>query len=84
MKADVEWVVGVIRAGPDFKEHGDPYEFVCSIMKQDRKAFLMAASGTFNKETYKAVEQLVRTLDVDHVSWDRKNIKQRKIRKDVL
>lgn len=84
MKADVEWVVGVIRAGPSFEKHGDPYNFVCTVMKENRKAFLMAASGTFTKETYQAVETLVRSLEVDEISWDRKNINPKKVKKNVV
>lgn len=83
MKADVEWVVGVIRAGPDFQRHGDPYEFVVTIMKENDKAFLMAASGIFTKETYDAIKQLVASLGIKEVKWDKKNIKARNIKKQL-
>jgi hypothetical protein len=81
MGAGVEWVVGIIRSGPKFEKHGDPYNFVCTLMKENEKGFLMAASGTFTKETYKAVAELVKSLGLEEVRWEKKNIAPRKKKK---
>lgn len=81
MKAEVEWILGVIRAGKNFKKHGDPYEFVCTVMRENDRAFLLAAGGTFTKETYKAIEQLLRQMGITVIRWDKKNIKHRRIKK---
>lgn len=82
MKASIDWNVGLIRAGKDHHKYGDPFEFIVSIMRQDKKAFLMGASGTFNKETYQAVHEVLKTLDLEIVEWERKNIKPKRVRRD--
>lgn len=81
MKASIDWNIGLIRAGKLHKEYGDPFDFIVTVMKQDRKAFLCGASGVFDKQTYAAVKKVLDTLDLDEVSWEKKNIKPRQINK---
>ena len=81
MKAAVEWTTGIIRAGPEFEKHGDPFNFVCTIIMQGDSAYLCGASGEFTKETFRAIKAALAENGILHAKWEKKNNTPRLIEK---
>lgn len=72
MAAGVEWIVGTLRAGPEYKTFGDPYTFSCTIVVRNNTVELIGASGTFSKEVYQAIHECLAGMGFDAAIWDRK------------
>lgn len=71
MKAHVEMVTGVIRAGPEFKNFGDPYEFACTIIVSGSTCEIRGASGKFTMATYRAVKEALEAIGITEAHWER-------------
>lgn len=71
MKAHVEWITGVIRAGPEFNDFGDPYEFSCTVIRRGDECEIIGASGKFTFEVYRAVREALESSGVKVAKWDR-------------
>lgn len=71
MRAHVEWIAGVIRAGPEFKDFGDPYEFSCTVLRRGDTCEIIGASGKLTMETYRAVRTMLSETGIKRVIWDR-------------
>lgn len=78
-----ECVLGVIRSGPEFKTHGDPYDFSCVVTFQGNKAYIRAAVGNFNKKVYREIKELLESMNITEVEWDKLNIKKRSFKKEI-
>lgn len=74
MKANVEWVVGVIRAGSQFETFGDPFEFSCTVLRRGEEAEVIGASGRFSREAYRAIRDALVAVGIRRVIWDRKRM----------
>ena len=65
---------GTMRIGRDLREHGDPYQFACTVARiGDTLAFIGASSETIasivgERETIRA---LLRPLGIKRVRWSR-------------
>lgn len=73
MRADVEWVVGVVRAGSQFKKYGDPYEFSCTVIRRGEVAEIVGASGRFDRSIYESVRAALLAEGITEAIWERKN-----------
>lgn len=71
MRAHVEWIVGVIRAGPEFKDFGDPYEFSCTVLRRGDTCEIIGASGTITPGVVRAVREALHTAGVTKAHWER-------------
>jgi hypothetical protein len=45
MGVGIEWKVGILRIGKDFKHYGDPYEFSCVVTQVDSILFMEGGSS---------------------------------------
>lgn len=70
MNATIEWLVGVIRVGPEHV-YGSPYEFACTVKRTQDEAIIVGAAGRFTTETYRAIRRLLQAEGIRRVSWDR-------------
>ena len=71
MKAHVEWIVGVIRAGPEFKDFGDPYEFSCTVIRRGDTCEIIGASGRMFPGLRVQLRKLLDEQGIKHCVWDR-------------
>lgn len=71
MKAHAEWIVGVIRAGPEFKDFGDPYEFSCTVLRRGDTCEIIGASGKLTMATYRALREMLEGHGIKVAVWDR-------------
>ncbi len=71
MGAHVEWTHGVLRAGGGFDEFGDPYDFVCTVIRRGDEAEMIGAAGQFSKQTYESIKTVLAEEGVTKVHWDR-------------
>lgn len=71
MKADLEWLVGVIRVGDKFDRHGDPYEFAVTVVRDGDSVKLVAGSGKFTREMRRAIINMFKGLGIKKVVWSR-------------
>ena len=71
MKAHVEWIVGVVRAGPEFKDFGGPYEFSCTVIRRGDECEIIGASGKFTFSTYRAVKEALEAIGITEAHWER-------------
>lgn len=76
MRAHVEWIVGVIRAGPEFKDFGDQYEFSCTVLRRGDTCEIIGASVKFIFATYRAVREMLEGQGVTMAVWERSSGKQ--------
>jgi len=77
----LEVVLGIIRSGPEFKEHGDPYDFSCVITFEGKRAFIRAAVGNYNRQIYRDIKELLTGMGVIDVVWEKANIAKRVLNK---
>lgn len=83
MNAGLEYLVAVIRAGPEYKTHGDPYTFVASVLFKGDEAFILGAVGEYNRETYRQIKKLLVDIHgVKKLNWEKRNNKTREVNKD--
>ena len=47
MGAGIEWTVGVLRGGKNYKKWGDPFDYACTVLVVDSVAHFIG----FDKET---------------------------------
>ena len=71
MKAHVEWIVGVVRAGPEFKDFGDPYEFSATIIRRGDTCEIIGASGKTFPGLKAALRKMLADQGIKHCVWDR-------------
>lgn len=71
MKAHVQWVVGVIRGGPQFDKFGDPYTFACAVVVTDGEALMQGAVGKLGLAEARAIGKAIFESGVRFVRWDR-------------
>ena len=79
MAAEIEWVTGVIRAGRNFAEHGDEYDFSCTINRRGDWAELIGGNGQVTPEIWREVKAALMAQGVTHAHWDRLNNAPRSI-----
>lgn len=72
MGVHIEIVVGIIRAGEDFNNYGDAYEFSATVLFKNKEAFISGATGKFSKDIFNQLKIMLRELGVDQVFWERK------------
>jgi hypothetical protein len=75
----IEWNIGVVRGGPGTEKFGDPYNFVCTIIRTGDDAYIMAACGEFNTDIYRSIASELKKIGVKNVTWDRKNKTERTV-----
>ena len=79
MAAEIEWVTGVLRVGRTFEEHGDPYDFSCTINRRGDYAELIGGNGTITPQIWRDVKEALTAQGVTHAHWDRLNNAPRSI-----
>ena len=75
MGAGIEWLIGILRAGPDFGQYGDPYTFSGTIVIHGEEAEIKGASMALTTMLIRersAVSEALRAIGVKRVSWDRR------------
>lgn len=77
MRVDLNWVIGVIRAGDEATflgpEAGTSYEFVCSVMIKGDEAYLYGAHGKLNRAVYKEIYKILKSHGVSTITYERLN-----------
>ncbi len=73
MTAEIEWVTGVLRVGRSFEEHGDPYDFSCTINRRGDCAELIGGNGKITPQIWRDVKEALIAQGVTHAQWDRLN-----------
>ena len=63
--------IGIIRAGREYHQHGDPYEFTACIVITGSECEIMAGLGTMTMQTYYAIKIELRNLGITKVNWER-------------
>ena len=81
MKTKMEIVLGVIRSGPYFEEHGDPYDFSCVATFEGKRAHIRAEVGNDNRQVYKDIKELLTGMGIIDVEWDKLNNSKRTLKK---
>ena len=71
MAAGVEWITGVIRCGPDFEQHGDPYTFVATVIRRGEEVEIIAATGETYPGYSRDILRALKTQGVNKWWWDR-------------
>lgn len=80
MKGAVQWIVGVIRVGPEFNELGDPFDFACTVLIDGGDATIIGAAGKFSLAHKKAVQKALNDQGITKANWVRmkpSGVKQR-------
>ena len=80
MSAGIEFTAGVLRAGPQFKVHGDPYTFACSVLIRGNRAELIGAAGVMTPSVWKACREQLLHLGIDEVTYDRVHSLRRSVK----
>ena len=76
MGAAIEWLEGrpaIIRWGPDFKVHGDPYSFTVVLELKDGKAELKAGSGRITTTGRREIFAALKKAGISNITWERRN-----------
>lgn len=71
MKAHVEWVVGIIRGGPEFHEHGDPFEFSCTVIRSGDVCEIRGFSGKMSVSASRAIRAALNAEGIKTAYWER-------------
>lgn len=71
MRAHAEWIVGVIRAGPEFKDFGDQYEFSCTVLRRGDTCEIIGASGKIQPGLRHAIKKALEADGITKCTWDR-------------
>lgn len=82
-KAHVEWIAGIIRAGPFLDKYGDPYEFACTIVREGDSAVLKGAAGKYSRAVHEAIKKELLAAGIKDVTWERLNNKPREVKKEI-
>ena len=74
MKAGTEWIVAILRGGPEFQEFGDPFEFSCMIIRNGDVCEIkgLSCKGGFNLEIARSIEKALLEIGIVNASWERK------------
>jgi hypothetical protein len=68
----IEWVAGVLRAGPEAHQHGDPFTFSATIIKRGDTVEVIGATGRIPPGGLRKFKELLATEGVTKIIWDRK------------
>jgi|GEM_PF-2141957 hypothetical protein len=74
MPCEIEWLSGVMRLGREFHRYGDPYEFVCGVVRAgDTVSFVGASSQVVaclvrERDNIRA---MLRPMGIRAVRWSR-------------
>lgn len=71
MGANIRMVTGIIRAGSQLKEYGDPYEFAATVVIVADQAYIMGAAGKFTRQMFYDIKFQLANMGVTKVHWDR-------------
>ena len=73
MAAEIEWIVGIVRAGEDFENHGDPYEFSCTVNLRGEEAELIGGCGEITPTIWREIKQALLAKGITRAQWRRVN-----------
>ena len=85
MPADVEWVMGVLRAGRKYagaaaaKSGGPTYEFSATIIRRGDSAEIVGASGTLTPRVVRDIEYALKQHGIQRAVWDRYRARARRV-----
>ena len=77
MKAHVQWLsykIGLVRVGENFREFGDSYEIVCTVLRSGDSCHIIGMAGkagTFNREAFRAIRDALAEEGVFSATWER-------------
>jgi hypothetical protein len=74
MGADIEWLAGVMRLGPNLHKYGDPYELLCGVVRFGNTIIFIGASHQAVVNVIReraAIRKLLKPLGIVWVSWSR-------------
>jgi hypothetical protein len=79
MTPELEWLTGVLRLGRDYRRHGDPYEFSCTVLRRGDEVELLGASGGLSPSLARRMKEVFLVQGVRRLSWERRNGKVRRV-----
>ena len=69
----LEPLIFVVRKGPEFKNYGDPYDTVCTLIKiDDTTAMVKGLVGSINRKDLMELKRLASQYGFEEVIWERK------------
>ena len=68
---EVEWVVGIIRGGPSFVRHGDPFEFSCTMVRSGSTCELKGFSGKMTMAAAREIRAALNQHGITTATWER-------------
>ena len=79
MGSEIEWIIGALRAGNDFEEHGDLYDFSCTVIRRGNSVELVGGSGRMTPSLWKEIKQMFLDEGIEQVTWDRQGNLERMV-----
>lgn len=69
----LEPLIFIVRKGPEFKNYGDPYDTVCTLIKiDDKTAMVKGCVGTITRKDIVELKYLAAKYGFEEVIWERK------------
>jgi hypothetical protein len=84
LKAEIEWIVGILRVGPEYKQHGDKYAASCTVVKDGDEVYLQGFSGKFSREMFQAIQNELKTLGIKSAKWSRRKQKKTLLKSETI
>lgn len=67
MGAGLQWLVGVIRFGPNYTKYGDPYDGHATLHNYGDYHVIGPISGKFTRADHDAILDVCRSVGITHV-----------------
>lgn len=73
----MQWLsykIGLVRVGENFREFGDAYDIVCTVLRANDTAHIIGMAGkagAFNREAYRAIRDALNAEGVHTATWER-------------
>ena len=83
MGIHLEPVTAVLRAGEQFNEFGDVYEFSATVICRGHRAEIVGAAGRFRPEWRKAILDTLFSWGITEVVYERKGSRRKSIVMDT-
>ncbi|MEF8794318.1 hypothetical protein [Thiohalorhabdus sp.] len=71
--AEIEWVVGIMRAGDHFHQYGDPYDVSATVLRSGDHAEVLGASGRMSRIIWRSMVCTLLHEGITTASWTRED-----------
>lgn len=83
MGAHIEWIAGILRVGPELTNFGDPFEFMCVVLRDEGTVIFKGATSDKIVDLLKERDGIRKQLEIlgpiTKVQWTRKDNGREKI-----